>query len=264
MMTEPDYVDEDLPDEVADYDLVDEDTLSPADLEGIVLYTLDWSVQSLLERIGTSIEITPSFQRRDAWSVERKSLYIESLMLGLPVPQVVLAEDARQKGRFIVLDGKQRLITLKQFAAPGSTFPALRLRRLEFLRDLENLTFEDLSDRPSVREYADSFLSQPVRTIVVRNWRQEAILYQIFVRLNQNSVTLSTYWACLAHLVPSPYTAPIASAGCRACASISVSQGSARCIPAKRKSKSCSDWQGCVPTRYASGRAGRRHRRAVD
>ena len=98
-----------LQDELPEYDLVNEDSLSTEALSDLVLYTLDWSVQSLLERIGTSFDINPSFQRRDAWNPERKSLYIESLILGLPVPQIVLAEDPTQKGRFIVLDGKQRL-----------------------------------------------------------------------------------------------------------------------------------------------------------
>jgi hypothetical protein len=180
-----------LEDDVADYDLVEDDELTLESLSDLVLYTLDWSVSSLLERIGTNFDINPTFQRRDAWTVERKSLYVESLIVGLPVPQIVLAEDKDHKGRFIVLDGKQRLISIKQFAAPDETFPGFKLKKLEFAKDVEGMTFADMSSSLVGMELAEGFLSQPIRTIVVRNWSDPAVLYQVFVRLNQGSVSLS-------------------------------------------------------------------------
>lgn len=180
-----------LMDEVADYDLVDEDTLTAESLADLVLYTLDWSVQSLLERIGGTFDINPAFQRRDAWTAERKSLYIESLIVGLPVPQIVLAEDSEKKGRFIVLDGKQRLITIKQFADPDENFRPFKLRKLEFAKELEGMTFANMRDSLIAVDQAENFLAQPIRTIVVRNWKNPAVLYQVFVRLNQGSLSLS-------------------------------------------------------------------------
>jgi hypothetical protein len=181
-----------LPDELAE-EQADEPTgaLSAADVEGLVSYTLDWSVQSLLERIGTTFDVNPSFQRRDAWDPDRKSLYIESLMLALPVPQVVLAEDKDRKGSFLVLDGKQRLVTMKQFAAPNEHYPTFKLRKMEFLPQLNGMTFEQIQASITDSEYADTLLSQPVRTIVLRGWKRPEVLYQVFVRLNQNSVSLS-------------------------------------------------------------------------
>src|ERR1700728_4209966 len=119
---EVDRLEDPLEDDIGNEEIGEEDELTPEDLSDIVLYTLDWSVQSLLERIGGTFNINPSFQRRDAWTHERKSRYLESLILGLPVPQIVVAEDGRNKGQFIVLDGKQRLITIKQFAAPNADF----------------------------------------------------------------------------------------------------------------------------------------------
>ena len=182
---------DELPDEVPEYDLVEEDSLTIDSLSEMVSYTLDWSVQSLLERIGTSFDINPNFQRRDAWSPERKSLYVESLVLGLPVPQIVLAEDANRKGRFIVLDGKQRLMTMKQFAAPDANFKGFALKKLEFARELEGMTFSQMQSSLTAMDHAENFLAQPIRTIVVRNWRDPAVLYQVFVRLNQGSLSLS-------------------------------------------------------------------------
>lgn len=165
--------------------------LNAETLSGLVSYTLDWSVQSLLERIGKTFDINPSFQRRDAWSSDRKSLYIESLLLGLPVPQIVLAEDPTAKGRFIVLDGKQRLVTMKQFASPDEHFRSFKLKGLQFVPELSGMNYEDLQQSPLYSEYADGFLAQPIRTIVIRNWGSPEVLYNIFVRLNQGSLSLS-------------------------------------------------------------------------
>ncbi|VXC27707.1 DUF262 domain-containing protein [Aeromicrobium sp. 9AM] len=195
-MTETDATDsnfevEEIPDESPDYDLTEEEGLTTAELSDLVLYTLDWSVQSLLERIGTTFDIAPTFQRRDAWTIERKSLYVESLVLGLPVPQIVLAEDPSRKGRFIVLDGKQRLVTMKQFAAPDDNFRSFKLRKMEFATELEGMTFADMQASLTAQEHAENFLAQPIRTIVVRNWKNPAVLYQVFVRLNQGSLSLS-------------------------------------------------------------------------
>jgi hypothetical protein len=182
---------EPLEDELVDYDLTEEEPLNSAAVSDLVLYTLDWSVSSLIERIGSAFEITPAFQRRDAWTLQRKSLYIESLILGLPVPQIVLAEDGDRRGRFIVLDGKQRLISIKQFAAPDDEFRGFKLKNLEFATELNGMSFEDMRNSLTAQEHAENFLAQPVRTIVVRNWQDPAVLYQIFVRLNIGSVPLS-------------------------------------------------------------------------
>lgn len=192
-MTDPEASDqvEEIPDEDPDEEIRGGDELSTSDLSDLLLYTLDWSVQSLLERIGTTFDIDPTFQRRDAWSLDRKSLYIESLILGLPVPQIVLAEDKERKGRFIVLDGKQRLVTLKQFAASDDSFRPFKLKNLEFANELESLSFEDMSSSLLHQAQTENFLAQPVRTIVVRNWKNPAVLYQVFLRLNQGSLPLS-------------------------------------------------------------------------
>ena len=76
-----------------------------------VVTATDWTVETLISQLNKrNIKLDPSFQRRDAWTIRRKSEFIESLFLGLPVPQVVLAESKEKKGSYIVLDGKQRLL----------------------------------------------------------------------------------------------------------------------------------------------------------
>ncbi|MGN6930399.1 DUF262 domain-containing protein, partial [Neisseria sp. P0015.S010] len=82
----------------------------------------DWTTETIIRQIEKgNIILNPDFQRRDAWNKKKKSQFIESLILGLPIPQIVLAESKDQKGKYIVLDGKQRLLSLRQFTIPKSS-----------------------------------------------------------------------------------------------------------------------------------------------
>lgn len=81
----------------------------------IVVSGSDWTTATILDQLlRNNIQLTPRFQRRDAWDITLKSRFIESLILGFPVPQIVLAT-SQEQGKFIVLDGKQRLLTILQF-----------------------------------------------------------------------------------------------------------------------------------------------------
>ena len=85
---------------------------------GAVLTSTDWTTETILTQLRRgNIELSPRFQRREAWTNKRKSAFIESIILGLPIPQLVLAERQDQRGTFLVIDGKQRLIALRRFDA---------------------------------------------------------------------------------------------------------------------------------------------------
>src|SRR5581483_1245089 len=135
----------------------------------------------------------PEFQRRDAWTPSRKSKFVESLILGLPIPQLVLAENKRQKGSFIVIDGKQRLLSLRQFAATAEDkiYSSLKLSGLEVRSDLNGKTLRDLEATPANAEDLTAFQNQTIRTVVIKNWPNESVLYLIFLCLNTSSVPLA-------------------------------------------------------------------------
>ena len=66
-----------------------------------VVFATDWTAETILRQLDKgNISLDPGYQRRDAWRPDRKSRFIESLLLGLPIPQLVLAE---AKGKNIVL-----------------------------------------------------------------------------------------------------------------------------------------------------------------
>jgi hypothetical protein len=101
-----------------------------------VIWGTDWTAETITNQLfRKNIDLFPKFQRRDAWSQIAKSKFIESLILGLPIPQIILAEKKDDKGKYIVIDGKQRLLTIRQFFSKGENdeFTPLKLKGLEFL-----------------------------------------------------------------------------------------------------------------------------------
>lgn len=166
-------------------------TIAPASVQQAVVAATDWTTETLVRQFerGT-IELAPSFQRRDAWTVERKSAFIESLLLGLPIPQIVLAERRDKRGHFVVLDGKQRLLTLQQFAAPGPK-TGLRLTGLKVREDLNGYRYSDLVNDTKFAIDLNSLLNQTIRSVVIKNWPNEDFLYLVFLRLNTGSVPLA-------------------------------------------------------------------------
>lgn len=159
-------------------------------LSKVVVFSTDWTAETIIRQIERgNILMNPKFQRRDAWSPSRKSRFIESVMMGLPIPQLVFAEQKGQRGKYIVIDGKQRLLSLQQFALPSEN--PLRLRGLSIRKELNGLTMDDISKNIFADDIIPAFQNQPIRTVVIRNWGDDDVLYLIFSRLNTESVKLS-------------------------------------------------------------------------
>ncbi|WP_339317623.1 DUF262 domain-containing protein [Paenibacillus sp. FSL R10-2734] len=158
-----------------------------------VIWGTDWTTETIISQLQKdNIDLDPKFQRRDAWDQYDKSRLIESLILGLPVPPIILAERKGVKNKYIVIDGKQRLLTLRQFSASeNDDFDMLVLKNLQFLTSLNGKTFNDLEDNFEFNDYKTQFENQTIRTIVIRNWPNEKFLYAVFLRLNTGSKKLS-------------------------------------------------------------------------
>lgn len=151
-----------------------------------VLFNTDWTVETLFRQIEKhNINLDPQFQRREAWDINRKSKLIESIVCGFPIPNIVLAEDKANKGRYLVIDGKQRLFSIASFLRDE-----FELKGLKIQDDLNGLKFSDLSK--DFREVVDIIENQPIRTVIIRNWPSEDYLYSVFYRLNSGSLPLSS------------------------------------------------------------------------
>ncbi|MBB5712729.1 DUF262 domain-containing protein [Sphingomonas xinjiangensis] len=178
------------PDVALQYGEITEDDLGLVadDIQQLVVAPTDWTISVLVDLLRKrKIDLQPNYQRRVAWDEPKMSRFIESLFMRLPVPQIVLAE--MRPGVFAVIDGKQRINSLARFCLDDQA--PLRLSGCEYRADLNVKTYDDLQVDPAMEPSVDAFQNHTVRTVVIKNWKSDSLLYLLFLRLNQNSVTLS-------------------------------------------------------------------------
>lgn len=168
---------------------VDVDDVTAEDFESLILAPSDWTVGTIYEQIGKQINLDPDFQRRNVWSLPTKAKFIESIILGVPIPQILLSSKKGTRNSYLVLDGKQRLTTISEFfSGKTATGQRFKLKKLNVLKELEGKGWADIEED---EEWADRFKNSNLRTAVLRGWENEAVLYEIFNRLNASSVKLS-------------------------------------------------------------------------
>lgn len=95
----------------------------------------DFNITTIFNLIDSGAVEMPMFQRNYIWDKKRASRFIESLILGLPVPQIFLYQKERNK--FLVIDGQQRLLSIYYYVK--QRFPLLKKRaELRKVFDLNN------------------------------------------------------------------------------------------------------------------------------
>ena len=154
----------------------------------ITSYGTDYPVDSLVRRLEDGDIIVPNFQRGYVWSLREASRFVESLLLGLPVPSIFLSAE-QQTQRLLVIDGQQRLLTLLAFlkGAWPITEKSFRLRGVT--PEYENLSYQELP--PHARR---QLLNSPLHAIIVRQDQpseDSSSIYHIFERLNTSGVSLT-------------------------------------------------------------------------
>src|ERR1051326_2432130 len=103
----------------------------------IEFYLTEYSVELLASKMAKGDFEIPLYQREDTWEPERKSRFIESLLMGLPIPFLFFWE--KSEGKLEIVDGSQRLRTIHQFILGD-----LKLGELDVLTELEGMRFRDL------------------------------------------------------------------------------------------------------------------------
>ena len=108
---------QDLEDAPYESDVGDEesgDDFYPIDKFDLVSSPNDFNTKTLVDFIDSGVVNIPGFQRNFIWDIKRASRLIESILVGLPIPQIFLYE---QKGnKYLVIDGQQRLMSIYYFA----------------------------------------------------------------------------------------------------------------------------------------------------
>ena len=123
----------------------------------------------------------PDYQREHTWDEKRKSKFIESVLIGLPIPFLFLAEAEDEEGRLEIVDGSQRIRTLTEFLTGK-----LMLSNLLKLPLLNGYTFEQL---PLARQR--KFNRATIRIIALTDEADEETRRDLFERINTGSDALT-------------------------------------------------------------------------
>lgn len=141
----------------------------------IEFYLTEYSVELLAGKVQNGEFVVPSYQRSFTWEDDRRSRFIESLLLGLPIPFLFFWE--MPDGRLEIVDGSQRLRTIEQFVHGD-----FRLGELESLTKLSNFSFSEL---PESRQRKIN--NRSIRGIVLNEHADEQARFDLFERINTGS-----------------------------------------------------------------------------
>lgn len=148
-------------------------------------YPIEILIQKYLDGIDddTNELFIPDYQREMAWDEERQSKFIESVILGLPIPYIFVADiqDEENDSRLELIDGSQRIRTLARFINNE-----LILDRLDRLEKLKGFTFDDL---PLARQRR--FKRTTLRMIQLTEDADAEVRRDLFERINTGSVELN-------------------------------------------------------------------------
>jgi hypothetical protein len=183
-----------MPNQLADRELQEQIDNSRAVVrtDGYSMSIGEWI--SLYEK--DEIDIHPEFQRYFRWSPKQKSRLIESIMLGIPIPQIFVAQ--REDGVWDVVDGLQRLSTIFELAGilrdeDNNVLPPLVLERTKYLPSLEGKKWDVPEDPKNSFDPSQRLIikrSKMAVSIILRE-SDDASKYELFQRLNTGGSLLS-------------------------------------------------------------------------
>lgn len=140
--------------------------------------TKEYVVEVMVSRFKKEFFYIPDYQREFVWQEDRQSKFIESVIMGLPIPFLFGVQNA--EGKTEVLDGAQRMRTLVAFVDNKLTLEGLK--RLDLLNGLK---FNDLPASQQAK-----FLDRALRMIVLPETVSQKSKLDMFERINTGSLDL--------------------------------------------------------------------------
>lgn len=126
---------------------------------------------------GGELEINPAYQRLFRWNITQQSQFIESLLLGFPIPPIFVFETEARK--YELIDGLQRISTYLHFTGHLEDKAKLKLNYCDIVPRLNDITIDDLSPALRIR-----LKRRYVKMYIIEKESPRRTKYDIFKRLN--------------------------------------------------------------------------------
>jgi uncharacterized protein with ParB-like and HNH nuclease domain len=163
---------------------------SVAELQKIVSYNVANTVEVIKFKIDNGeINLKPEFQRDFVWDISRASLFVDSLIIGLPIPSIFLGK-SKEDENYMVIDGQQRLKSAYyymtgNFISNGQSSP-FSLKNLKE-REWNGLTYAELNDKLKKR-----IRNAVINTTVIEDINSKPkVVHDLFNRLNTGGMPLT-------------------------------------------------------------------------
>lgn len=165
-----------------------EDDYSNDDLFNITSWGADLSFREIISMYEEGELLKPELQRKYVWDRNEASRFIESILMGLPVPSIFLAQVGKKK---LIVDGYQRIMTIYEYVNEGvfsKDGKSFRLTSSEKINERwRGKTYSELSEDDKI-----TIRSTTIHAIIFEQKKpqNDTSLYQIFERINTSGRTL--------------------------------------------------------------------------
>ena len=159
------------------------ETIYPA--RNIKIDRVQFSIFELKRRYDKGlICLDPDFQRNEVWSTRQKSELIESVVMGIPLPLIYLAET--MEGKLVIVDGRQRLTTFFRYLDNEFSINGLKI-----MIELNACKFRDLENDAKKSKYATEIEDFQLVIQIIKYPTPDRVRFDIFDRVNRGGTPLN-------------------------------------------------------------------------
>ena len=162
-----------------------------AGLFNIKPWGADLSFRELIDRYDEDELVKPELQRKYVWDRREASRFIDSILLGLPVPSIFLAQTQDEK--LLIIDGYQRIMTIRDFVRGifSGDDKAFALSKTEKVnKRWRGKHFSELTEAEQ-RRIKNTTIHAIIFAQQKEPQNEDTSLFQVFERINTSGRTLT-------------------------------------------------------------------------